>query len=106
MGLKFGDEREIDHIDGDGLNNQEYNLRICTHTENMRNFQVPIVIRTSKYRGVCWHKSNNGWAANISISNKSRYLGTYSLEIEAAKAYDKAARQHRGDFARTNFEDA
>ncbi len=59
----------IDHIDGDGLNNQKSNLRFCTNSENQKN-KKPKVGGTSKYLGVSLHSPNNKWVAKIVINKK------------------------------------
>jgi hypothetical protein len=59
--------------------------------------------KSSKYRGVSWLKNNNKWQANIRYDGKLQYLGTFEAEEEAAKAYDRAARAHKGEKAQLNF---
>lgn len=90
----------VDHIDGNILNNQKHNLRICTHSENMRNQHS--VSGTSKYKGVYWSKDKNKWAAQIRSSNKKKFLGYFSNEKDAALAYNKAAVELHGEFAKLN----
>lgn len=92
----------IDHVDGNGLNNQKSNLRFCTSAENNHN-RRPVKNSSSKYKGVSWDKSAKKWRAQIKINDKSFPLGRYSNEIEAAKAYDREAIKHHGEFARLNF---
>lgn len=94
----------IDHIDGNGLNNTKNNLRICTHSQN--NYNKPgRKNKTSKYKGVSKIKAYNKWAAFIGHNHKNIYLGEFKDEIAAAKAYDKAAKTHHGQFAYLNFPD-
>jgi hypothetical protein len=56
---------------------------------------------SSKYKGVSWHKDNQNWQARCN----SKYLGSYTQEEEAARVFDKAARELHGDYARLNFPD-
>lgn len=96
------------HIDGNGLNNQRYNLRICTKQENLRN-QKPIRGGSSKFKGVYLSKAypkygiKSVWRANIGKDGKAIFLGGFENEIDAAKAYDRAALKYFGEFARVNF---
>lgn len=92
----------VDHINHNGLDNRRCNLRLCTHTQNMKNKSSKIN-GTSKYLGVCWHKVNKKWTSNIRCSNKLLFLGYFTDEIEAAKAYDNAAKEVHGEFANFNF---
>lgn len=92
----------IDHRDGDRLNNQIANLRLCSRAENLMN-QQPLRGTTSRFKGVYWLKANGKWRAKIKANGKCICLGLFTDEIEAAKAYDRAAILHFGDFARPNF---
>ena len=99
---------EVDHANGNGLDNRKNNLRIATRSQNQANKgKIPMRGRhgTSQYKGVCWDKSRNSWAASITVNRRSRGLGRYSSEEEAARAYDKAALEAWGEFARLNFEE-
>ncbi len=63
--------KKIDHIDGDGLNNQKYNLRICSHSENVRNSKKRNNKKqTSIYKGVTWDKTRNRYRARIIFNYK------------------------------------
>lgn len=97
-------EQEIDHIDGDGLNNCRSNLRPSTHAQNMANLKGSIPTKTSKYRGVHWDRKRNMWAAHICVHMKSINLGRFADEIEAAIARDEAAKHFHGEFASLNFQ--
>lgn len=94
--------QEIDHIDGNGLNNQKSNLRICSHAQNAWN-QKPCKNKTSIYKGVYWHKQSLKWRARIRPSKKHLSLGLFNNEMEAALAYDRKAKEIFGKFARVNL---
>jgi hypothetical protein len=92
----------IDHIDRDGLNNQKSNLRMATHAQNQHN--VPFRRdNTSGYKGVSFYKPYNKYIAHIQFNGKNIHLGYYDTAIEAAMAYDEAAKELHGDFSNLNF---
>ena len=93
----------VDHKDGDGPNNQRYNLRICTQQQNARNRRK--IGGTSRFKGVSQNKGRKNWRAQIRDNNRTIYLGSYSSEEEAAKAYDSAAKERFGEYAGVNFPD-
>jgi len=93
---------DVDHANGNGLDNRRSNLRLCTTSENIQN-QRPRKSGTSKYKGVGWFVRDSNWRVRIKVGDKQIHIGYFADEVEAAKAYDKMARQHFGAFARTNF---
>jgi len=97
MGQKF-----IDHIDGDGLNNQKLNLRPATNGQNMANRKKNLGC-SSPYKGVTWSRRLAKWVAQIQADGERRHLGVFADEIDAAKAYDVAACHFFGEYARPNF---
>ena len=101
LNLKLYDGKQADHIDGDGLNNQRSNLRKCTLHQNRLNRRPQSGV--SKYKGVNWHRVSQKWRAKIKKNRKDYYLGLFSNEIDAAKAYDRKAKELHGEFARLNF---
>jgi len=92
---------EGDHIDGNGLDCRRHNLREATNQQNQANRGVP-ANNTSGYKGVHWHRARQKWQALIKIAGKQRYLGLFATREEAACAYDAAALEALGDFARLN----
>ena len=93
---------EPDHIDGNGLHNQKYNLRRCTSQQNRMN-QRPQINTSSKYKGVHWDKQTSNWAAVIKVNQKSIRLGRFKKEKDAAHAYNLKAIECFGEFARPNI---
>lgn len=97
------EDRVIDHINGNGLDNRISNLRIVTEAQNNRNTKVRTVNKTSKYKGVRFVKNRSIWTAQIGVNGKQKHLGQYKTEKEAAKVYDKAALHYYKEFANLNF---
>jgi hypothetical protein len=93
-------EGEIDHKDGDGLNNRRSNLRPTTHSQNIANQRMRKT-NTSGYKGVS--RDKKGWQVVIGHEGKQYRIGNFSTKIEAAQAYDNAARRLFGEFASLNF---
>lgn len=93
---------QVDHIDGDGLNNRRTNLRTATNQQNSWN-DGKRSTNKSGYKGVSWKSRNKKWVAQIGAGGVKRHLGLFSSATEAARAYDAAAREEFGEFARLNF---
>jgi bifunctional DNA-binding transcriptional regulator/antitoxin component of YhaV-PrlF toxin-antitoxin module len=103
LGLKKGDGLEVDHIDHNGLNCQRDNLRIATHLENSHNQQKK-TISNNHFKGTYWNKKDGAWEVRIRPpQSKKIYVGSFKDEVEAARAYDKKARELFGEFAHLNF---
>ena len=94
---------QIDHKDGNGLNNWKLNLRPCTNQENAMNQRKPNKNCSSEYLGVYLHKSTGKWLARIQIDGKRKHIGYFGNEIDAARAYDAAKKKHSPEFAKLNF---
>jgi len=94
----------VDHINHNGSDNRKANLRPATPADNSRNARYPKINTTSKYRGVWYNKKKKRWRAVIGINNTRKVIGNFRDEIDAARAYDKAAKKYHGDFASLNFE--
>lgn len=98
----FPDLLHIDHIDGNGLNNQRSNLRAATPQQNNQNARKRIQA-TSRFKGVCWYRKDEVWSVQIYFNQHQIFLGRYESETDAAHVYDYAAKIYFGEFARLNF---
>lgn len=90
----------VDHKNHATLDNRKENLRLCTQGENMRNMRSGP--NKHGFRGIA-RSSPNRFSASICISGKSKYLGMFLTAEDAARAYDRAALDHFGEFAKLNF---
>lgn len=93
------DHMQIDHIDGDGLNNRRDNMRIATNQQNSCN-QRKHCNNTSGFKGVHWRICTNKWQARIKIDGKRKHLGLFDCIHEAAAAYAAASEKLHGEFGR------
>lgn len=91
-----------DHIDGNGLNNQRVNLRLVTRSQNQWNRSKTDSNVTSQYKGVYYAKDRQKWRAQINANGERKLLGQFKTEVSAAKAYNKAAIELHGEFAKLN----
>lgn len=106
--LILGVPEAIDHCDGNGLNCQRNNLRPATNKQNMHNRTKQNGIKHNPpYKGVTAEPNSriNPWKAAIVIDGKRKHIGGFPTPEAAAYAYDKAAREAFGEFARTNFQE-
>lgn len=92
-------EMHIDHKDCNPLNNSVDNLRLATMSENQMN-QRPRRAKSGQKKGVHYRPNLRKWATTISINRKKVYLGVFSDYNEAVAAYEKAAMELHGEFAR------
>lgn len=93
---------EVDHRNGDALNNRKSNLRLCNKYQNMWNIGKTVRNR-SGYVGVNWNKIHRKWVAAITCHGKRKWLGNYDDPAIAAKVRDKEALAKHGEFAYLNF---
>lgn len=95
------DSMYVDHINHNGLDNRKENLRLVTCSQNGANRQPNKKKGTSKYKGVGWHPHGK-WVARIRNKGRLQHLGYFEDEIEAAKAYNRAAQEIFGEYALIN----
>ena len=97
---------DVDHRNGDGLDNRRENLRVCPHALNLANQAIQNRVKTSQYKGVSFDRhtrSRNKWGAYIKVNGARRWLGLHASEHEAAIAYNVAAAAAWGEYARLNI---
>lgn len=99
LGVSTG--AEVDHRNRNTLDNRRNNLRVCSREGNARNKICEK--HTSKFKGVSWYKTRNKWRVGICHDRIRHFIGYFTDEITAAKAYDMAAKNYFGEFAYLNF---
>ena len=92
----------VDHKNDNGLDCRRENLRLCTTSQNQMK-RKNRKGHSSRFKGVCWHRAHRKWIAQIQTPRGKKHLGLFENEIEAAAAYDGAAVEFFGEFARPNF---
>lgn len=97
------EDKIVDHINHNSLDNRRANLRVCTIQQNVWNKRKQRGNYTSKYKGVSFSKTSNKWRVRIMYNAKSIALGYFDNETKAARAYDAKARQLFGEYASLNF---
>jgi len=92
----------VDHLKGNPLDNRRASLRVATRSQNAQN--TPKRKNTSsRFTGVSFEKEHKKWRACIYYERKRMHLGYFDNQIDAAKAYDAAARKYYGKHAKVNF---
>ena len=94
-------DKWIDHINNNGLDNRKSNLRIVTASQNAMN-RKKLSNTSSIYKGVGYHIKHGKWQAQIKVNRKIQYIGLFKNEIDAALAYNEAAKRLHGEFAKLN----
>ena len=105
LGVDCDTDIDVDHINGDTLDNTRKNLRVCSRSENFYNKgkKKENGKSSSKFKGVWWNKHAKKWQAAIWY-NKERFdLGYFDDEVKAAESYDKKALELHREFAKPNF---
>lgn len=102
--LNPGPGLEVDHRNGDGLDNQRENIRIASHAQNQAN-RPKASHNTSGFKGVRRGRNGHGWQAVIVVNGRAKYLGQHGTREEAARVYDRAAVALLGEFAQINRKD-
>jgi hypothetical protein len=90
---------DVDHRNGNTLDNSRENLRICSTSENARNARL-YSNSSSSYKGVGWHKLLKKWQAKIQVDKKRIHLGYFDSKEEAYTAYCAASKLYHGEFGR------
>ena len=97
------DARVVDHINHDTLDNRRStNLRVCTRAQNQAN-RIKRAPGTSQFKGVHWDTQRMRWRARLRINGREIRLGRFRDEKEAARAYNRAAKEHFKEFANLNI---
>ena len=100
--LNAPDCYDVDHINGNTMDNRKCNLQLVTEQQNAAKGKL-YSANKSGYRGVTWHMAGSKWRTQITVNGRSIHLGIYDTKEEAALAYNEAALKHFGNFASLNI---
>lgn len=98
--LNLGKRKMVDHKNGNGLDNRKTNLRICNYSQNSSN-QKKQKNTSLKFKGIRKERGSR-FSAQIMIKGRFIHIGSFTNQIDAARAYDKAAEKYFGSYAKTN----
>lgn len=93
---------EVDHKNGNSLDNRRENLRLATRSQNIANTRKSTSSK-SPFKGIYFHKAKQRWHASAKFQGKPIHIGYFDSAVDAAIAYDNCARLIHGEFARLNF---
>lgn len=93
---------DVQHIDGNPLNNCKSNLRLCNNSTNIQNTPARSDNKCG-YKGVRFNKRRNKFTAQIGYRRRCIYIDSFDTVQEAARAYDNVAKKYYGSLAKTNF---
>lgn len=96
------DGKQVDHINHNTLDNRKTNLRVVTPSQNQFNRRKVKPNSASRFKGVSYHEGTGKWRARIFLNGKSKHLGLFRTQEEAAIAYNNAARKYYGEYALLN----
>jgi hypothetical protein len=99
--LGLGRSARIDHANGNSLDNRKQNLRVATQRQNLQNMSIR-KDNTTGYKGVQWTPHTKRFRARIKVNSRVIHLGYFIKASDAGRAYDLAAKQYFGAFARGN----
>lgn len=94
------DEKVVDHINHNGLDNRKVNLRVCEHCQNIQNQRLRFD-NSSGFKGVSWNSRRGKWRAQITLSGKRKELGLFDSPERAYEVYCEASEKHYGEFGYT-----
>lgn len=90
--------KEVDHINGNGLDNRKINIRLCTSAQNSWNTKKH-KDNTSGHKGVSWDKFRSKWIAQMNFLGEHIFLGRFENKADAVLKYNEKVKEFRGEFA-------